>query len=411
MDTLRFITAGNVDDGKSTLTGRLLFDTGNITKDQLHTLQGNENVAPDLAKLTDGLKAEREQGITIDVAYKYFSTAKRKFIIADAPGHIQYTRNMVTGASTANLIIILIDARHGITEQTKRHSLLASLLGIKHIAVVINKMDLVNYSEEVFTTIVNEYEKLAALLEFKNIYFIPVSALHGDNVVVHSTTMPWYKGKSLLYTLETVPLVVEAPPATISPKRLYVQFVITTQEEGIFHRGFSGKIISGTFYKGDRITLLPSGASSRIKTIYRNTTETEKAFTGDQVVLMLEDENDISRGDLVVDTDKLPTMEKEAEVITFWMDQKPLKAGNTYLLQINTRTIRCRIESLQYKLDINTFEKDYQAQEVLMNDVAAIKLRTASPLLTDSFYRLPANGRMILIDETSYLTAGACIIN
>lgn len=410
MDTLRFITAGNVDDGKSTLTGRLLFDSGNITQDQLQAIIAHENASPDLARLTDGLKAEREQGITIDVAYKYFSTPVRKFIIADAPGHIQYTRNMITGASTANLVIILIDARHGITEQTRRHSLLASLLGIQDIAVVVNKMDLADYSEITFNTIIKEYEQLAASLRFTNIYSIPVSALNGDNVVKRSDKMPWYKGDTLLTVLETIP-VTNSNVAVKAARRMYIQYVIATQKEGSGCRGFAGKILNGNFHKGDNISMLPSGTSSRIKTIYCNSMEVEEAAAGENVVLMLEDETDISRGDLITGIDNLPSMEKQAATLIFWMDRKPLVAGNTYLLQINTRTIRCKIESIEYKLNINTFEKDYQVQEALMNDVVAVQLRTTSPLLTDPFDQLPANGRMILVDETSYITAGACVMN
>jgi sulfate adenylyltransferase subunit 1 len=402
--------AGNVDDGKSTLTGRLLFDTGNITRDQLNAIKAETDSAPDLARLTDGLKAEREQGITIDVAYKYFSTGERKFIIADAPGHIQYTRNMITGASTAGLVIILIDARHGITEQTKRHSLLVSLLGIPQVAVVVNKIDLVDYSEAVFRAVVEEYASLAASLNFGTISYIPVSALNGDNVVNKSANMPWYDGKTLLEMLETVPSGA-CRNSTDAGSRMYVQYVITATENGTHHRGYAGRIISGSYRKGDKITVLPSGVSSRIKKIYVNTKEVEEAAEGDNIVLVPEDERDIGRGDMIVSPGALPSMEKETEALVFWMDQKPLKEGDTYILQVNARTLRCRIEKVYYKLDINTFKKDFQAAEVRMNDVAKIKIRVASALLTDSFVQVPANGRLILIDETSYITAGACVIN
>lgn len=408
MDTLRFITAGNVDDGKSTLTGRLLYDSGNIAEDQLHTVMDGDR-SPDLAKITDGLKAEREHGITIDVAYKYFSTATRKFILADAPGHFEYTRNMITGASMTDLVIILVDARNGITEQTRRHSLLASLLGIGHIALVINKMDMVGYSEEVFTEITAIYEKLAESLKFRNLYCIPVSALNGDNVVQRSIKMDWYTGEPLLTLLDKLPVNI-ADAGKEKACRMYIQYVISdSRETGKY--GYAGKIISGTFSRGDRVRILPSGVANRIDRIYLATTEISKAVAGDDVVLLMEEEADIGRGDLISGEDHLPSMESRSEALVFWMDQKPLVAGNSYLLQINTRIIRCEITAILYKLDINTFEKDDLVREAVMNDVISVQLSTTGPLLTDSFQTLPANGRMILIDESSYLTVGACVIN
>ncbi|MDP3667814.1 MAG: GTP-binding protein, partial [Sediminibacterium sp.] len=333
MDILRFITAGSVDDGKSTLIGRLLYDSKSIMIDQLAAMESQtknrEEGDIDLALLTDGLRAEREQGITIDVAYKYFSTPKRKFIIADAPGHIQYTRNMVTGASNANLVIILIDARNGVTEQTRRHSIIASLLNIPHIVVAINKMDMVAYSRDTYNNIVIDYAKVAASLGLKNVTYIPISALDGDNIVDRSENFSWYEGEPLLHLLENVEV---AGDSNLTHARFPVQYVIRPQTEALHdYRGYAGKLISGIYRKGDKITVLPSGLQSRIKAIETGGKEMEEAFAPQSIVLHLEDNIDVSRGDLIVASDDLPKVEQELDVLVCWMDNKPLAEGNRYL--------------------------------------------------------------------------------
>src|SRR5580765_6043715 len=339
MDLLRFITAGSVDDGKSTLIGRLLYDSKSILSDQLEALErqskNKEEGSIDLALLTDGLRAEREQGITIDVAYKYFSTPKRKFIIADAPGHIQYTRNMVTGASTADLMIVLVDARNGVVEQTRRHSIIASLLNIPHVIVAINKMDLVDYAEDVFNNIAMDYAGVAKSLGLKDVRYIPISALDGDNIVDRSDKFPWYQGDSLLHVLENIEVDKDV---NLTHPRFPVQYVIRPQTEELHdYRGYAGKIISGIYKKGDSITILPSGLSSKIKTIEAGGKEVEEAFAPQSVVLHLEDDIDISRGDLIVKNDNKPKVSQELDVLLCWMDSKPLTPGNKYLLQINSR--------------------------------------------------------------------------
>ncbi|MBS1598699.1 MAG: 50S ribosome-binding GTPase [Bacteroidetes bacterium] len=412
MDLLRFITAGSVDDGKSTLIGRLLYDSKSILIDQMEALEkqsrNKEDGEIDLALLTDGLRAEREQGITIDVAYKYFSTPKRKFIIADAPGHIQYTRNMVTGASNADLIIILVDARNGIVEQTRRHSIIASLLNIPHVFVAINKMDLVDYSQDVFNNIVIDFAEIAKTLGLKDVTYIPISALKGDNIVEKSASFSWYEGDALLDQLESIEIEKDV---NLTHARLPVQYVIRPQTEELHdYRGYAGKIISGVYKKGDEIVVLPSGLSSKIKAIESGGVEADEAFAPQSVVLHLEDDIDISRGDLIVKTDHKPKITQELEVLLCWMDSKPLIPGNKYLLQINSRRVRSVVKEIDYKLDVNTLEKNYSLHEAGLNDIVKATIKTASPLAYDPYKELRLNGGAILIDETSNVTVGACMI-
>ena len=411
MDILRFITAGSVDDGKSTLIGRLLYDSKNILIDQLEAVERaskfKNDGTIDLALLTDGLRAEREQGITIDVAYKYFSTPKRKFIIADAPGHVQYTRNMITGASNSDLIIILIDARNGIIEQTKRHSIIASLLNISNVVVAINKLDLVNYSEEIFNNIKNEYSKMAEQLSLNNVVYIPISALNGDNIVDKSENLNWYKGKTLLDYLETVEL---ENTINLDKARFPVQYVIRPQTEELHdYRGYAGKITSGIYKVGDSVTILPSGTESKISVIEVAQKQVEEAFAPQSVVLHLENDVDISRGDLIVKSDDLPKIEQELEVLVCWMGDKPLKSGSKYLIQNNTTQVKGIVKDIEYKLDVNTLEKQ-EVEQVSLNEIVKLKLKTAKPLAYDSYKDLASNGGIIFIDETSFVTVGAGLI-
>ena len=411
MDILRFITAGSVDDGKSTLIGRLLYDSKNILIDQLEAVERaskfKNDGTIDLALLTDGLRAEREQGITIDVAYKYFSTPKRKFIIADAPGHVQYTRNMITGASNAALIIILIDARNGIIEQTKRHSIIASLLNIPNVVVAINKLDLVGYSEEIFNNIKEEYSKMAEQLSLNNVVYIPISALNGDNIVDQSENLDWYKGKTLLDYLETVEL---ENTINLDKARFPVQYVIRPQTEELHdYRGYAGKITSGIYKVGDSVTILPSGTESKISAIEANQKQVEEAFAPQSVVLHLENDVDISRGDLIVKSDDLPKIEQELEVLVCWMGDKPLKSGSKYLIQNNTTQVKGIVKDIEYKLDVNTLEKQ-EVEQVSLNEIVKLKLKTAKPLAYDSYKDLASNVGIIFIDETSFVTVGAGLI-
>ena len=412
MDLLRFITAGSVDDGKSTLIGRLLYDSKNILVDQLAALeQQSKNRAAgeiDLALLTDGLRAEREQGITIDVAYKYFSTPKRKFIIADAPGHIQYTRNMVTGASNANLIVILVDARNGVVEQTRRHSIIAALLNIPHVVVAINKMDLVDYSQDRYNNIVIDYAEMARTLGLKNVAYLPISALKGDNIVEHSSSLSWYEGPSLLELLENTPLNLDRD---LQRGRLSVQYVIRPQTEAHHdYRGYAGKISSGIYRKGDTVTVLPAGLTTRIKSIETGGRTVDEAFAPQSVVLQLEDDIDISRGDLLVNGQHPPRVEQEFQALLCWMDSKALIPGNKYLLQLGSRTVRSAVRDIEYKLDVNTLEKQPSPGAAGLNEIVKVTIRTASPLPLDTYTDLPAGGGAILIDETSFVTVGALMI-
>ena len=411
MDILRFITAGSVDDGKSTLIGRLLYDSKNILIDQLEAVERaskfKNDGTIDLALLTDGLRAEREQGITIDVAYKYFSTPKRKFIIADAPGHVQYTRNMITGASNAALIIILIDARNGIIEQTKRHSIIASLLNIPNVVVAINKLDLVGYSEEIFNNIKEEYSKMAEQLSLNNVVYIPISALNGDNIVDQSENLNWYQGKTLLDYLETVEL---ENTINLEKARFPVQYVIRPQTEELHdYRGYAGKITSGIYKVGDSVTILPSGTESKISVIEVAQKQVEEAFAPQSIVLHLEDDVDVSRGDLIVKSDDLPKIEQELEVLVCWMGDKPLKSGSKYLIQNNTTQVKGIVKDIEYKLDVNTLEKQ-EVEQVSLNEIVKLKLKTAKPLAYDSYKDLASNGGIIFIDETSFVTVGAGLI-
>ena len=412
MDILRFITAGSVDDGKSTLIGRLLYDSKSILIDRLEAIEKqSKNKAEgeiDLALLTDGLRAEREQGITIDVAYKYFSTPKRKFIIADAPGHIQYTRNMVTGASNSALAIILVDARNGVVEQTRRHSIITSLLNIPHVVVAINKMDLVNYSEDVYNNIVIDYQEVAGSLGLKDVKYIPISALKGDNIVEKSDKFSWYDGESLLHHLENIQLDSDI---NLTDGRFSVQYVIRPQAEDLHdYRGYAGKVISGIYKKGDKVIVLPSGIESTIKAIEIGGEEIEEAYAMQSVVLHLTDDVDVSRGDMIVPLNNQPAMEQEFEALLCWMDNKPLIPGNKYLLQINSRVVRSVVKEIEYKLDVNTLQKNYSPEKAVLNDIIKATIKTASPIAFDSYKKLRQNGGAILIDETSRVTVGACML-
>jgi len=408
MNILKFFTAGSVDDGKSTLIGRLLYDTDSILADQLEAIQNanrkNDDGTVDLAILTDGLRAEREQGITIDVAYKYFQTDKRKFIIADTPGHIQYTRNMVTGASTANLAIILIDARNGVVEQTIRHSYLVSLLGIKHVVVAINKMDMVDYSETVCEAIIQKYKALAEELKLQDVTYIPVSALKGDNIVHVSEQMTWYNGKSLLHFLEQVDTDVQEQS---DKARMPVQWVIRPQTDELHdYRGYAGRVVSGTFKLNDKITVLPSGASSTISKIEFFDKELEEAALGQSVTIHLADNVDISRGDTIVNSSALPQESKLVEADLCWMDTKALDTSIIYLLQHNSKVTKCKIAEVIYKVDINTLEK-HSAEEFKLNDIGRVVLKTADHLPFDFYSESKVNGSAILIDSRTNLTVGA----
>jgi sulfate adenylyltransferase subunit 1 len=411
MDILKFITAGSVDDGKSTLIGRLLYDSEAILVDQLEALHAsnrkNDDGSIDLAILTDGLKAEREQGITIDVAYKYFETDKRKFIIADAPGHIQYTRNMVTGASNAGLAIILIDARKGVIEQTTRHSFLVSLLQIQQVVVAVNKMDMVDYSEDVFNRIVADYKVLAGKVGLKNVTYIPVSALKGDNIVYPSAKISWYTGDSLLTHLENVELEIDD---TSAHARLPVQWVVRPQTDELHdYRGYAGRVSSGSFRVNDKVTVLPSGFSSTISKIEFYDKAPQEAIAGMSVTVHLADNIDISRGDIIVNSAGLPQLSNLIEADLCWMDTRPLDPSLTYLVQHNTKTIRCKISEVLYKVNINTLEKDY-IEDFKLNDIGRIVIKTAEPLAFDPYQLNKANGGAIIIDSRTNVTVGALML-
>jgi len=412
MDLLRFTTAGSVDDGKSTLIGRLLYDSKSIFEDQYEAIRassekrGEEYV--NLALLTDGLRAEREQGITIDVAYRYFATPKRKFIIADTPGHIQYTRNMVTGASTANAAIILIDARKGVIEQTMRHTYIASLLGIPHIIVCVNKMDLVEYKKDIFEQIKKDYQTFATKLDITDIHFLPISALKGDNVVDPSKKMNWYKGPTLMYLLENIKI---SNDQNHSDARFPVQYVIRPMNtEHHDYRGYAGRIAGGIFKKGDAITVLPGGLTSKIKSIDTLNNSLEEAFAPMSVTLTLEDEIDISRGDMIVKTDNQPEITQDIDVMVCWLAEKKLQPNGKYALKHTTKEVRCVIKEIQYKVNINTLEKIEEEKTIGLNDIARITLRTTSPLIVDKYKKNRNTGSLILIDETTNVTVGAGMI-
>lgn len=411
-ELLRFTTAGNVDDGKSTLIGRLLYDSKSIFEDQLEAVQkaserrGEGEV--NLALLTDGLKAEREQGITIDVAYRYFSTPKRKFIIADTPGHTQYTRNMVTGASTANVALILVDARTGIVEQTRRHAFIASLLQIPHLVICINKMDLVDFSEEVYTSIKEEFEKFSYKLEVKDVSFIPISALKGDNIVTRSENTPWYGGGTLLYTLENVHI---GSDHNFIDARFPVQFVIRPNNDE-FHdyRGYAGRVAGGILKKGDEVTLLPSGFTTKIAKIDSYGGEIAEAFPPMSVTVLLEDDFDLSRGDMIVRTHNQPNVSQDLEVMICWFNERPLQLNGKYTIMHTTQEARCIVKDIRYRLDINTLHRDVEDTTIRMNDIARIVLRTTKPLFYDSYRRNRITGSIILIDEGTNETVAAGMI-
>lgn len=414
MDMLRFTTAGSVDDGKSTLIGRLLYDSKAIFEDQLDAVQrssvqrGDEHI--NLALLTDGLRAEREQGITIDVAYRYFATPKRKFIIADTPGHIQYTRNMVTGASTANLAIILVDARKGVIEQTCRHAFIANLLNIRHLVVCVNKMDLVEYDEKVFNSIVADFKQFASRLDnVVDVTFIPVSALHGDNIVDKSNNMPWFGGVSLLYHLETVYIGGDHNHVDA---RFPVQWVVRPHSnEWHDYRGYAGRVASGVFKPGDDIVVLPSGFRSRIKKIHTMSGEIEEVFNPLSVSITLEDEIDISRGDMIVKPNNAPEPRQDVEAMICWFsDKRTLNAGGKFTLRHTTREARAVVRDVRYKVNINTLHKIENDPEFRLNDIGRISLRVSVPLVADSYNRNRTTGSFILIDEQTNETVAAGMI-
>ena len=409
---LRFTTAGSVDDGKSTLIGRLLYDSKSIFEDQMQAIeQSSRNKGletADLSLLTDGLRSEREQGITIDVAYRYFATPKRKFIIADTPGHVQYTRNMVTGASTADLAIILIDARHGLVEQTHRHSFIASLLGIKHIVVCVNKMDLVEFAEERYNEITSAYRNFSARLDIPDIKFIPISALLGDNVVDASEHMPWYEGGSLLHHLENVHV---GSDRNMQDCRFPVQYVIRPQLDGVRDfRGYAGRVASGVFKVGDAIIALPSGTKSNVKEIFIGERSVDQAFPPQSVTITLTDDIDLSRGDMLARENNQPESVQELDVQICWMGDQPLNLAIRYTVRHGTTEVKSMIREVLYKLDINTLHRNEDDVTIGMNDIARIRLRTASPLLVDDYRRNRTTGSFILIEPGTNLTVAAGFI-
>lgn len=412
MELLRFTTAGSVDDGKSTLIGRLLYDSKSIFEDQYDAIKktseqkGEEYV--NLALLTDGLRAEREQGITIDVAYRYFTTPRRKFIIADTPGHIQYTRNMVTGASSANLAIILVDARNGVVEQTRRHAIIASLLQIPHLVVCINKMDLVGYDQKVYEQIVQDFKNFSTKLDVRDVHFIPISALFGDNVVDRSEKMEWYKGSNLLYLLETIHIASDLNHIDC---RFPVQYVIRPQiTEHHDYRGYAGRIVGGVFKKGDKVMALPSGLTTRIKSIDTFDGELPEAYAPMSVTLTLEDNIDISRGDMIVRENNVPTVGQDMDVMVCWLNEKPLVPGGKYAIKHTTQNARCMIKQVKYKMDVNTLHRNEEDTTVGMNDIARITIRTTKPLFYDQYRRNRNTGSLIIVDEGTNETVGAAMI-
>ncbi|MBL6873563.1 MAG: GTP-binding protein [Flavobacteriales bacterium] len=412
VELLRFTTAGSVDDGKSTLIGRLLYDSKSIFQDQLEAVeQSSKNKGfdyVDLSLLTDGLKSEREQGITIDVAYRYFATPKRKFIIADTPGHIQYTRNMVTGASTANLAIILIDARKGMLEQTHRHAFIASLLRIPHAIVCINKMDLVDYSEDVYENIVSDFKAFSSKLDIKDIQFIPISALNGDNVVNRSKHMDWYEGSTLMYHLEHVHISSDYNHVDC---RFPVQSVIRPHTlEHQDYRGFAGRIEGGVFKPGDKIKTLPSGFTSVIKSIDLNGESIDEAFYPMSVTMTLEDEIDISRGDMLVRENNVPEVGQDIEVLVTWMSQKSLQYRTKVIIKHTTNECLAMVKDLKYKIDINTLHRIENISSIEMNDIARLSIRSSKPLFYDAYKRNRQTGSLIIIDEQTNETIGAAMI-
>ena len=412
MELLRFTTAGSVDDGKSTLIGRLLYDSKSVFEDQLEAVKtaserlGNEEI--NLALLTDGLRAEREQGITIDVAYRYFATPKRKFIIADTPGHIEYTRNMVTGASTADTAIILVDARNGIVEQTKRHSYIASLLRMDNVVLAVNKMDLVGFSEEVFLKIKSEYTAIAERLSLKNVHYIPISARDGDNVVNRSANMPWYGGATLLSLLETLPVKEDLDRL---PVRFPVQYVIRPQSDS-FHdyRAYAGRLASGHIKVGDRVTILPSFTESTVKAIDEASRSLDTAFAPQSVSIRLNDNLDVSRGDMIVKSDNLPSIGTDISLLVCWLNHRPLSIGAKYIIRHTTDEVFGIIKDVHFKVNINTLENITDDKVVGMNDIAHIRMKTSKPLRYDLYADNRVTGSLVLINESTFETVGAGMI-
>jgi sulfate adenylyltransferase subunit 1 len=412
MDLLRLITCGSVDDGKSTLIGRLFYDSKSIFEDQWDAIEkhskksGDEHV--NLALLTDGLRAEREQGITIDVAYRYFATPKRKFIIADTPGHVQYTRNMVTGASTADLAILLVDARKGILEQTRRHACIASLLQIKHVILCVNKMDLVDYRQDTFEKIVNDFENFASKLSIPDITYIPINALGGNNVVEKTKHMPWYQGASLLHTLEHIHI---SSDVNHTDARFPVQWVIRPQsKEYPDFRGYGGRIEAGVYRPGDTVIHLPSGFTSTIASIEMMGSPIEIAFPPMSVTIVLKDTLDISRGDMLIKEENPPTTGQDFDIMICWLHENPLKQGGKYILKHGTKEVRCLIKEIKHKVDIQTLDPWTEDKDIRLNDIGRIRLRCTQPLFFDSYTRNRKTGSVILIDEFTFDTVGAGMI-
>ena len=411
-ELLRFTTAGSVDDGKSTLIGRLLHDCKAVYEDQLASVKrspvNRSGKEIDFSLLTDGLRAEREQGITIDVAYRYFSTARRKFIIADTPGHEQYTRNMATGASTADLAIILLDATKGVLAQTRRHAYIASLLGIPHLVAAINKMDLVAYDEQVFARLRDDFLTLAGGLGATSVECIPISALEGDNVVERGANTPWYSGPTLLEHLETVPLRLDTPSEAV---RFPVQYVIRPQQDALHdYRGYAGRIVSGIFKKGDAVEVLPAGISSLIKEIEVSEKQIDEAFAPQSVIIHLEDDIDISRGDLIAKKDDSLSVTQDLEATVCWMNERPLNAGAKLLIRHHGKTVKASVRDVLYKLDVTSLNHIEGEKSVKLNEIARIQLRTASPIAIDSFLNNHSNGSFILVDENTNDTVGGCVV-
>lgn len=412
MELLRFTTAGSVDDGKSTLIGRLLYDSKQIFEDQLEAIEqrsqqrGFEHV--DLSLLTDGLKAEREQGITIDVAYRYFATPKRKFIIADTPGHIQYTRNMVTGASNANVALILVDARKGVLEQTIRHSFIASLLQIPHLIICVNKMDLVDYAEDAFNKVVDEFKMLSSKLDIKDVNFVPISALKGDNVVDKSENMNWYKGSTLMYLLENIHIGSDENHIDC---RFPVQYVIRPQQtEYHDYRGYAGRIVSGIYKPGDKVKVLPSGETAVIKTIELFGENIDEAYAPMSVTMTLDRDVDISRGDMIIRENNVPFMEQDIDIMICWMNSTKLQVGGKYAIRHTVKDARCIVKEIRYKVDINTLHRNEEDKDINMNDIARINIKTTVPLYFDAYRKNRHTGSIILIDEATNETVAAGMI-
>ena len=412
MELLRFATAGSVDDGKSTLIGRLLYDSKSILEDQLEHVEATSLERGDgyvnLALLTDGLRAEREQGITIDVAHRYFATPKRRFVIADTPGHIQYTRNMVTGASTADVAVILIDARNGVVEQTRRHAYIASLVGVHHLVACVNKMDLVDFDEGVFDSVAADFRAHAALLDIPDITLIPVSALNGDNIVDRSEAMPWYDGPALLDHLETVEV---ANDRNLEDVRFPIQYVIRPMSDDHHdYRGYAGQVASGVLRPGDDVLVLPAGHRSRVKTLDTFDGELDEAFPPQSVTVLLEDDFDISRGDMLVGAGEHPRTSREIEATVCWMADQPLVARSRYAVHHTTREVRGIVEEVVHKIDVHTLEPDTGANTLELNDIGSVKLRLSAPLVVDDYRRNRETGCFIMIDEATNATVGAAMI-